>query len=137
MTSDLPYIDEHTLRIDAPRNRVWSALQRYVEAMLRGNERNPLLAPLGLQPRAGFEVAERVEPQRLELAGRHRFSRYRLVFELTDDQAGATRVHAYSYAAFPGLHGGIYRALVIGTRMHVVATNYLLRGIRAAAVATG
>lgn len=133
MASDLPYIDEHTLRIDAPRNRVWSALQRYVEAMLRDNERNPLLVPLGLQPRAGFEVAERVESQRLELAGKHRFSRYRLVFELTDDQAGATRVHAHSYAAFPGLRGGIYRAMVIGTRMYVVATNYLLRGIRAAA----
>lgn len=40
MTIDLPYIDEHTLRIDAPRNRVWSALRRYVEAMLRDNERN-------------------------------------------------------------------------------------------------
>ncbi|MFL0178278.1 MULTISPECIES: hypothetical protein [unclassified Mycobacterium] len=135
MTSDLPYIDEHTLRIDAPRSRVWSALQRYVEAMLHGNERNPLLAPLGLRPRAGFAVAESVEQQRIVLAGQHRFSRYRLVFELTDDQAGATRLHAHSYAAFPGLHGGIYRALVIGTRMHVVATNYLLRGIRTAAAA--
>ncbi|WP_067966985.1 hypothetical protein [Mycolicibacter icosiumassiliensis] len=135
MTTDLPYIDEHTLRIDAPRNVVWSALQRYVEAMLLGNERNPLLAPLGLQPRAGFGVTESVEPQRLALAGQHRFSRYRLVFELTEEQAGATRVHAHSYGAFPGLHGGVYRALVIGTRMHVVATNYLLRGIRA--VATG
>ncbi|MGB3473277.1 MAG: hypothetical protein WBA69_00665 [Mycobacterium sp.] len=135
MTTDLPYIDEHTLRIDAPRNRVWSALQRYVEAMLRGNERNPLLAPLGLRPRAGFAVAESVEQQRIVLAGQHRFSRYRLVFELTGDQAGATSLHAHSYAAFPGLHGGIYRALVIGTRMHVVATNYLLRGIRTAAAA--
>ncbi|OBI04212.1 hypothetical protein A5715_05720 [Mycolicibacter heraklionensis] len=136
MTVDLPYIDEHTLRVDAPRDRVWKALQRYVDAMLRANERNPLLVPLGLRPRAGFAVAESVEPQRIVLAGQHRFSRYRLVFELTDEQAGATRVHAHSYAAFPGLHGSVYRALVIGTRMHVVATNYLLRQIRAAA-ATG
>ncbi|WP_024442633.1 hypothetical protein [Mycobacterium sp. UM_WGJ] len=133
MTIDLPYIDEHTLRIDAPRTVVWSALRRYVEAMLAANERNPLLAPLGLQPRAGFEVAESVELQRLELAGQHRFSRYRLVFELTDDQADATRIHAHSYGTFPGLHGGIYRALVIGTRLHVVATNHLLREIRAVA----
>ncbi|OMC11034.1 hypothetical protein A5735_16665 [Mycolicibacter heraklionensis] len=136
MTVDLPYIDEHTLRVDAPRDQVWKALQRYVDAMLRANERNPLLAPLGLRPRAGFAVAESVEPQRIVLAGQHRFSRYRLVFELTDEPAGATRVHAHSYAAFPGLHGSVYRALVIGTRMHVVATNYLLRQIRAAA-ATG
>lgn len=136
MTSELPYIDERTLRVDAPRERVWSSLQRYVEAMLAGNARNPLLAPLGLQPRAGFAVAENVEQQRLALAGQHRFSRYRLVFELTDEHGGATRVHAHSYGAFPGLHGGVYRALVIGTRLHVVATNHLLRGIRAGAQPT-
>lgn len=135
MTIDLPYIDEHTLRIDAPRDRVWRALKRYVEAMLRANEHNRLLAPLGLRPRAGFAVAESLELQRIILVGRHRFSRHRLVFELTDVSTGATCVHARTYAAFPGPHGRIYRGLVIGTRMHVVATNYLLREIRTAAAA--
>ncbi|CAJ1493868.1 hypothetical protein MU0083_000534 [[Mycobacterium] kokjensenii] len=128
--SELPYIDEHTVRIDAPRATAWDSLQRYVESLLRGAERNPLVALLGPQPRAGFDVAERVEQQRISLAGRHRFSRYRLEFELSDAAGGGTCVRARSYAAFPGLHGRMYRALVIGTRLHVVATRQMLRGIQ-------
>ncbi|ORW66832.1 SRPBCC family protein [Mycolicibacter senuensis] len=133
MTDDLPYIDEHTVDVAAPRQLVWSGLRRYVESLLDGAERNPLVALLGPQPRAGFAVAESVEQQRLSLTGRHRFSRYRLVFALSDAPDGGTRVHALSYAAFPGLRGRVYRGLVIGTRLHVVATNYMLHGIRAAA----
>lgn len=133
MGDDLPYIDEHTVRVDAPRTAAWAGLRRYMESLLRGAERNPLVALLGPQPRAGFAVAETVEQQRLALAGRHRFSRYRLDFELSDAPGGGTCVHARSYAAFPGVHGRAYRALVIGTRLHVVATNYMLHGIRAAA----
>lgn len=134
MSNELPYIDEHTVRVDAPRRAAWAGLRRYMESLLHGAERNPLVALLGPQPRAGFDVAESVEQQRLSLAGRHRFSRYRLDFELTDAPGGGTYVHARSYAAFPGLHGRVYRALVIGTRLHVVATNYMLDGIRAAVV---
>src|SRR5690625_635700 len=131
MDDELPYIDEHTVRVDAPRQPVWTALQRYVTSLLRGAESNPLVALLGPDPRAGFAVAESTEQQRLILVGRHRFSRYQLVFELTDDPGGGTLLHARSYAAFPGLHGRAYRALVIGTGLHVVATNYMLRAIRA------
>lgn len=131
VTDDLPYIDEHTVRVNAPRKVVWSGLRRYLDSLLRGAERNPLVALLGPQPRAGFAVADAVEQQRLSLAGRHRFSRYRLVFELSDAPDGGTCVHALSYAKFPGMHGRVYRGLVIGTRLHVVATNHMLRGIRA------
>ncbi|RAV00488.1 hypothetical protein [Mycolicibacter senuensis] len=134
MSNELPYIDEHTVRVDASRQAAWVGLRRYVESLLRGAQRNPLVALLGPQPRAGFDVAESVEQQRLSLAGRHRFSRYRLIFELSDAPGGGTCVHARSYAEFPGLHGSVYRALVIGTRLHVVATNYMLRGIRAGVV---
>ncbi|HEU0191880.1 MAG TPA: hypothetical protein VFR17_11535 [Mycobacterium sp.] len=130
MDDELPYIDEHTVRVDAPRKPVWTALQEYMRSLLSNAERNPLLALLGPQPRAGFAVAERTEQRRLALVGRHRFSRYRLVFELTDAPGGGTLVHALSYAAFPGLHGRAYRALVIGTRLHVVATNHMLHAIR-------
>lgn len=137
MGDELPYIDEHTVRVDAPREAVWAGLRRYLQSLLRGAERNPLVALLGPQPRAGFDVVESVEHQRLSLAGRHRFSRYRLEFELGDAPSGGTCVHARSYAAFPGLHGRAYRALVIGTGLHVVATNHMLRGIRAAALRTG
>lgn len=136
MSNDLPYIDEHTVRVDASRRAAWTGLLRYMESLLHGAERNPLVALLGPQPRAGFTVAESVEQQRLSLAGQHRFSRYRLVFELSDAPAGGTCVHARSYAAFPGVHGRVYRGLVIGTRLHVVATNHMLRGIRAAALRT-
>ncbi len=41
-----------------------------------------------LSRRPGFGVASRVEGERLELAGRHRFSRYRLVFALAEDASG-------------------------------------------------
>lgn len=131
----LPYIDEHTVKVDAPRPQVWTALQRYTTSLLRNVERNPLLVLLGPEPRAGFAVAESAEQRCLVLVGRHRFSRYRLVFELTDAPGGGTLIHAHSYAAFPGLHGRAYRALVIGTRLHVVATNLMLRAIRAATAA--
>ncbi|MDD7812777.1 hypothetical protein PP713_09425 [Mycobacterium sp. CSUR Q5927] len=131
MDDELPFIDTHTVEVDAPRRPVWSALQRYTTSLLRSTERNPRLVLLGPQPRAGFAVAESTEQRRIVLVGRHRFSRYRLVFELTDAPGGGTLLHAHSYATFPGLHGRAYRALVIGTRLHVVATNLMLRAIRA------
>jgi hypothetical protein len=131
MSTGLPYVDEHALRVEAPRELVWTALQRYTDSLLRSAEHNPLLTLLDPEPRAGFEVTESIEQRRLSLAGRHRFSRYRLVFELADAPGGATCLQAHSYAAFPGLHGRAYRALVIGTRLHVLATNHMLRAIRA------
>lgn len=136
MSDDLPYIDEHTVRVDVSREAAWAGLWRYMDSLLHGAERNPLVALLGPQPRAGFDVTESVEPRRLSLGGRHRFSRYRLDFELSDAAGGGTCVHARSYAAFPGIHGRVYRALVIGTRLHVVATNYMLRRIRKAALSS-
>lgn len=135
MDNQPPYIDEHVVRVDAPRESVWTALHRYTTALLRSAERNPLVALLGPQPRAGFAVTETAEQQRISLVGQHRFSRYRLVFELADAPGGATLMHAHSYGAFPGIHGAVYRALVIGTRLHVVATNHMLRAIRAEALA--
>jgi hypothetical protein len=126
---ELPYIDEHAIAIAAPRERVWTVLERYVASSLRTVERSPLARVLGTEPRAGFAVAERLPAERLSLAGRHRFSRYALVFELADAADGATRLRALSYATFPGVHGGVYRLLVIGTRFHVLATRHLLRSI--------
>ncbi len=131
MDDELPYIDEHTVAVHAPRELVWTALQRYTASLLRSVERNPLLVVLGPKPRAGFAIAESTPQRRIVLVGRHRFSRYRLVFEITDAPGGGSLVHAHSYASFPGLHGRAYRALVIGTGLHVVATNYMLRAIRA------
>lgn len=126
----LPYLDEHTISIAASREVVWSALQRHVAASLFLGDRSPLVLLLGTEPRAGFEVSESSRPDRLILAGRHRFSRYRLAFELGRGPGGTTQLRARSYAAFPRVHGRVYRALVIDTRLHVLATNRILRSVR-------
>ena len=89
---ELPYVDEHAITIAAPRSRVWSALQRYTATFLRIPERSPIARLLGTQPRAGFEVLDSAPAHSLTLAGRHRFARYRLTFDLTDAAEGATRL---------------------------------------------
>jgi hypothetical protein len=142
MTTDsaLPYVDELTINVDADRDGTWPALLRTVEgsfASARGRGPARLLAcedtePSGPRPLAqgsafpGFHV-ETAEPgDELVLAGRHRFSTYLLIFHLEDAGAGRTKLIAETRAAFPGLKGSIYRALVIGTRMHVLVTRRLL-----------
>jgi hypothetical protein len=126
---ELPYIDEHALRVAAPRAAVWTALERYVAGWMRQAEGHPLTRVLGTDPPTGFAVAEREPTTRLVLAGRHRFARYELAFELADARGGTTQLRAQTYALFPGPHGRLYRALVIGTRGHVLVTNHLLRAI--------
>jgi hypothetical protein len=64
----------------------------------------------------------------LVLAGKHRFSRYGIVFRVTPLGSGST-LSAESRAEFPGLSGRAYQAMVIGTRGHVLATRGLLRTI--------
>ncbi|MPZ95316.1 MAG: hypothetical protein GEU96_10500 [Propionibacteriales bacterium] len=126
----LPYVDEHAIRIPAARELVWTALQRYVATDLLIAHGNPLARILGTEPHAGFEVSESTWGESLALVGRHRFSRYLLRFELVDATAGDTHLRAQTYAAFPGVRGRVYRALVIGTRAHDAATTHVLRSIR-------
>lgn len=129
-----PYIDEHAVRITAPREVVWTALEHYITAGIglpRGNPLAKLLTTLlGTQPRAGFEVARSVPGESIDLVGRHRFSTYLLRFELADAPAGSTQLRAQSYAAFPGITGEIYRTLVIRSRFHVIATLHVLRSVQ-------
>jgi hypothetical protein len=72
----------------------------------------------------------------LALRGRHPFAIYRWVFELDplDDREPAprTRVRSATWARFPGVHGKIYRALVIGTGGHRVAVRWTLKRVAAA-----
>jgi hypothetical protein len=138
--SPLPYVDELTVDVATDRDATWAALLRVVErsfASARGRGPARLLAcedtePSGPRPLArgsafpGFHV-ETAEPGgKLALAGRHRFSAYLLTFHLEDAGGGGTKLTAETRAAFPGLKGGTYRALVIGTRMHVLVTRRLL-----------
>lgn len=138
--SPLPYVDEITIDVNASRDTTWAALLRVVErsfASARGRGPARLLACedtelLGPRPLAqgsafpGFHVEAAETGSRLALAGRHRFSTYLLTFRLEDAGAGGTVITAETRATFPGIKGTIYRALVIGTRMHVVVTRRLL-----------
>jgi hypothetical protein len=96
----------------------------------RRSRRPPAGADPRPDPRSGFGIAETVAGTRLTLAGRHRFSRYTLVFELRDAAPDGTVLSATTRAAFPGARGQAYRALVIGTRAHVLATRHMLHAVR-------
>ena len=126
---DLPFVDEHRTTIEAPPEVVWRALRQYVDRMLASNDDGLFTRLLGADPPAGFEVTEEVPEQRLVLSGRHRFSRYSLVFVL-DPLGSRTILKALTYAAFPGPHGRVYRLLVISSRAHVVATRRMLASVR-------
>jgi hypothetical protein len=120
----LPYIDEHAITVAADREDTWSAL---LEVMCRDSH-DPTTVPIG------FVLSEARPPVRFALKGRHPFAVYRLVFELTPDRAGHTRLRALTWADFPGVHGKAYRALVIGSRAHRVVVRGMLKRIAAKAV---
>jgi hypothetical protein len=128
--TDLPYIDEHSIVVAAPRAVVWTALCRYADASIGLPAGNPLTRLLGTDPARGFAVTESRAQQHLGLGGHHRFSRYLLTFDLSDQPDGQTRVSARSYGQFPGVLGWAYRTLVVGSRGHVLAVRHMLQGIR-------
>lgn len=119
----LHYIDEHAITVDAGRADSWSALLR---VMCR-DPGDPSTVP------TGFVLDEARPPERFALKGHHPFAAYRWVFELEAEPVGRTRVRAATWAAFPGVHGKIYRALVIGTGGHRVVVRRTLNRIARAA----
>ena len=128
--AELPFVDEHALAIDASRGAVWAALERFVDGMIGGSGTDLFARILGTEPRSGFAVADRVPLRELVLEGRHRFARYRLSFVLDDTDGGGTVLRARTHAVFPGARGRVYRALVIGTRLHVAATRGMLHAVK-------
>jgi hypothetical protein len=114
----LPYIDEHATTIDADTASTWAAVLQ----VLCGSSANPR-APFG------FRIRESQPRERLVLAGHHPFSVYRWVFELDALTPNQTRVRSQTWAAFPHLHGKIYRALVIGSGGHRLAVRWMLKRI--------
>jgi hypothetical protein len=133
---ELPYVDEHQQRIDAPADTVWAALVEMLRHDMGGSE--PFARMLGCDPAEtsasfagrpgdtvpGFRVAEAEPGRRLVLRGKHRFSDYALTFVLDD---GVLR--AQTHAAFPGVLGRLYRTAVIGTGGHRIATRRMLRHV--------
>jgi len=139
----IPFVDEHAVTVAGAPAQVWPAVCDVVDRMTSGLVSEPFARLLGCVPATaggprplavgsaipGFRVTAAEPGRELRLEGRHRFSRYALVFRLDALGPDRTRVRAESRAAFPGLHGRAYRALVIGTRGHVVAVRRLLSTI--------
>jgi hypothetical protein len=148
----LPYIDEQARDIAASPDQAWLGLVEVI-GRLWAHLPPGLAVAWGLQPRSrrghwktgvdagdaipGFAVATCQSPRLLVLEGRHRFSEYELRFEL-EEARGGTTVRAKTFAAFPGLRGAAYRALVIGSRGHRVAVRGMLSRIaRSASSSSG
>lgn len=142
--AELPHIDEHSLEIDATPTATWAVLTRVVEGTVSAGAAPAIAAALGCRDRQaggprplergstvpGFHVGTAEQPRELALLGSHRFSDYALIFRLDSRGDGRTHLRAETRATFPGLRGKIYRALVIGTRAHVVAVRRMLGATR-------
>jgi len=113
----LPFVDAHERAVSASPERTWRAVQEYVVG-LAGSRHVVLSRILRTSPRSGFAVVEEDPPRELTLAGHHRFATYRLTFQVTSGATG-TRVRALTYAAFPGIKGRAYRAMVKLSTGHV------------------
>jgi hypothetical protein len=139
----LPPIDEHGTLILAPVPRAWEALLEIAARSFSRGASERIARLLGCaHVRAegeidrigstipGFIVARVVEPAVLALEGEHRFARYALIFRLEPTRDENSLLRAETRAEFPGLRGGVYKALVIGTRGHVLAVNRILNAVR-------
>jgi hypothetical protein len=143
-TAQLPYVDEHATEIRASVDDVWSALIETLDRAFSrpgagGYARTVGCAEStasGPRPLAigstipGFRVADAVPGSELVLIGRHRFSAYALIFRLEQVSSRQSRLCAETRAAFPGVAGGLYRILVIGTGGHGVAVRRLLSAVK-------
>ncbi len=139
----LPFVDEHSTTIVATPDTVWDALIAVTWGTTSGSRSARVARALGCVPVEpsgepgeigstvpGFIVTRAVRPAVLALMGEHRFSRYALVFCLTDTPTGIVQLSATTRAVFPGRAGTAYRLAVIGTRGHVLATRAILRAVR-------
>jgi len=132
----LPYIDEHLQRVDAPADVLWTALLKVLRREMGGGA--PVARILGCDPAQGtaefagrlgdavpgFRVVETEPGRRLALRGRHRFANYALTFVFDGDL-----LRAQTHAEFPGVLGRLYRAAVIGSGGHRFVTRRLLRQV--------
>jgi hypothetical protein len=140
----LPWIDEHSVEVDAPPPEVWSAIERCLPRMNTGRGSVAFARILGCRDLeatmgqhvevgatlTGFRVATARPPSLVELEGEHRFSRYSLTFRVDELGGGRSRLRAETRAAFPGSRGKLYRTLVIGSRGHVFAVRRMLGVIK-------
>ena len=146
----LPFIDRHSVEVAAGPQATWDAL---VEVLTRslGSKGSKLAAralgcaemeetdlPLtegGSIP--GFRVVTFAPTAELTLAGEDRFSRYRLSFSLDATTTDRTTLAAATSAAFPGLHGRLFRFLVVRSGAHALVTRRLLKTVGRSAESKG
>jgi hypothetical protein len=124
----LPLIDEHVREVAASPEVAWDALERWTTRHLLRAAPKAFAWACRLVPSSGFAVAERRKPSRLVLAGRHRFARYELVFEV-EATGGKTTLRAHTLAEFPGVLGRLYRTAVVGSGGHAVVVRRMLRSV--------
>ena len=146
----LPFIDRHSVEVAAGPQTTWDAL---VEVLVRSlGSRGSRLAARALgcaetapidRPLAegstipGFFVITFAPTAELVLAGEDRFSRYRLGFSLEAAATGRTSLSAATSAAFPGIHGRLFRTLVVSSGAHALVTRRLLKTIQRNAEGAG
>lgn len=148
----LPFIDAHSLAVNAPPEQVWEetaqVTRRWLEhtfprlgvggaaaplfARLLGasNVDSPLPGPGVPEAMVGFHVARAERPSLIALEGEHRFSRYALTFQIEPTDSSSCIVTAETRATFPGHAGRTYRKAVIGTGAHVMVVRRLLSSIK-------
>jgi len=138
--TDLPFIDEQAVTVDAPADRIWTALLSVLRRTMGGAGRwarvlgcDPLEATAVFEGKPGdalpgFRVADSEPGRRLALRGQHRFARYALTF-LVD----GNRLRGLSHGEFAGARGALYRGMVIGTGAHRIVTRRLLSRVARAA----
>jgi hypothetical protein len=144
---ELPYIDAHTIEVQATAGSVWDeivqhTLRRFGAGMgplgpyatrLGGCQYVEAPPPGGDVPETivGFRVARAEQPSLIVLAGEHRFARYSLTLRIEPFGSGHTsRLTAETRASFPRAPGRVYKQFVIGTGGHVIVVMRMLRSIR-------
>ena len=141
--ADLPLVDAHTVLVTAGPNAVWQALLRTVDHAFSGAAAERYarivgctdLVDSGPRPLAegstipGFHVATATPVSELVLEGHHRFSTYRLIFQVARHDATRTQLRAETWALFPGVTGSAYRLLVVGSGGHRIVVRRLLATI--------
>ena len=141
ITEELPFIDEHSIEVDADPETVWQALTEsfgdagggLFAAYARVIGADPVTSSGDLNQvgstRVGFRVAESESPVRLELTGKHRFSNYSLTWTIDEAPNGNSRLAATTRARFPGIHGRAYKAVVIDSSAHARITRRMLEAV--------
>jgi hypothetical protein len=128
LSEDILYLDAYEVEVAAPPEDVWAAIEPTMSAAFGPRRARTIAWLLGCDDDGGFRVGRSEPPRALALEGRHRFSRYRLTFEVEPHVAGS-RLRAVTHAEFPGLRGRFYRALVVGSGGHRIVTTRLLKSI--------